>query len=320
MRRVKATVLDQALPGVQVRDVERLPGGSKKGVYRVTLDDLSTVVVYRWHRDENYWPTVDSADKQCALGDASGLDLFLACHEELTNAAVGVPRLLEVSEVGQGGDGWAVVEDASAGTLDAALTRRLVIADAAVQALAVQVRAMHGVGASRSGKVGAVRAGSGSKAGPESEVLARAQDDLARASRRVQAIGRQQSVIADTLRNRFSAVKKRSRFALIHGELGPDHVLLTDDGRPIVIDIEGAMFFDLEWEHAFLEIRFGRHYRHFHCDHLDSDRLSFYRLGLYVSLVAGPLRLLDGDFSARDAMQRVADVNSERVLAEVGRG
>lgn len=318
VREVKAAVLPRALPGAQVRDVDRLSGGSEKGVYRVTLDDLSTVVVYRWDRDENYWPTAAPADNQGALGDASGLDLFLACHEELTRAGVGVARLLEAGAVAEGDGGWAVVEDVPAGTLETALTRRLAVADRAVQALAAQVRAMHAVASSRPGKVGAVRAGSGSKVAPQSEVLARAHDDLAEASRRVEAIGRQQPLIADALRKRLSAILPRDRFALIHGELGPDHVLLTHDGRPIIIDIEGAMFFDVEWEHAFLEVRFGRHYRHFHSDHLDSDRLCFYRLSLYLSLVAGPLRLLDGDFPAREAMQRIADVNAARVLTEVG--
>ena len=32
---------------------------------------------------------------------------------------------------------------------------------------------------------------------------------------------------------------------LIHGELGPDHVLIDERGHPVIIDIEGVMFFDL---------------------------------------------------------------------------
>jgi hypothetical protein len=28
---------------------------------------------------------------------------------------------------------------------------------------------------------------------------------------------------------------------------------------PVLIDIEGLMFFDVEWEHAFLRILFGEH-------------------------------------------------------------
>ncbi|MEO6088239.1 MAG: hypothetical protein ABIQ18_34515 [Umezawaea sp.] len=35
--------------------VERLTGGTSKGVYRLWLDDGSTAVAYRWDAAENYW-------------------------------------------------------------------------------------------------------------------------------------------------------------------------------------------------------------------------------------------------------------------------
>ena len=60
------------------------------------------------------------------------------------------------------------------------------------------------------------------------------------------------------------------------------------------------MFFDVEWEHAFLRLRFGEHYRWLHTNGLDEQRLTFYTLAMHLSLVAGPLRLLDGDFPDRD--------------------
>ena len=36
--------------------VSRLRGGSKKGAYRLFLDDDSTAVAYVWAESENYWP------------------------------------------------------------------------------------------------------------------------------------------------------------------------------------------------------------------------------------------------------------------------
>jgi hypothetical protein len=36
--------------------VSRLRGGSKKGAYRLFLDDESTAVAYVWAQSENYWP------------------------------------------------------------------------------------------------------------------------------------------------------------------------------------------------------------------------------------------------------------------------
>ena len=72
------------------------------------------------------------------------------------------------------------------------------------------------------------------------------------------------------------------------------------------------MFFDVEWEHVFLELRFGPHYRPF--PGLDPARMSLYRLAQHLSLVEGPLQLLDGDFPHRGAMREIAEHNVERVL------
>jgi hypothetical protein len=85
----------------------------------------------------------------------------------------------------------------------------------------------------------------------------------------------------------------------------------------VLIDIEGVMFFDIEWEHVFLELRFGAGYSHFRRNDLDADRVRFYRLALYLSLVAGPLRLLDGDFPERQAMLETVEQNIGRTLAQL---
>jgi len=74
------------------------------------------------------------------------------------------------------------------------------------------------------------------------------------------------------------------------------------------------MFFDVEWEHAFLQLRFGEHYRWLRSAGLDGQRLRFYRLALHLSLIAWPLRLLDGDFPDREPMMQIAEFNTERVL------
>jgi hypothetical protein len=86
------------------------------------------------------------------------------------------------------------------------------------------------------------------------------------------------------------------------------------------------MFFDVEWEHVFLELRFGRNYRALRAGgpdvrggpvELDEERLRFYRLAMHLSLIAGPLRLLDGDFPDREPMLQIVDYNIGKALAFV---
>src|ERR1700752_3869287 len=59
-----------------------------------------------------------------------------------------------------------------------------------------------------------------------------------------------QGHLEETLHSLAEPIKPRAASALVHGELGPDHVLLDRRGEPVLIDIEGAKYFDVETEHV----------------------------------------------------------------------
>src|SRR4051812_24262808 len=83
-------------PDRTVVDVDRLRGGSKKGVYRLTPDDGATCVAYVWSASENYWPDAagsTTADPTDPFRPADGIDLFLDAHRLLNRAGVRVPAI-----------------------------------------------------------------------------------------------------------------------------------------------------------------------------------------------------------------------------------
>jgi hypothetical protein len=85
-------------------------------------------------------------------------------------------------------------------------------------------------------------------------------------------------------------------------------------GVAAVIDIEGSMYFDVEWEHVFLQIRLHDAYRPLAVGALDENRLALYMPAQRLSLTAGPLRLLDGDFPDRAFMAGIAEHNLQQAL------
>jgi hypothetical protein len=74
------------------------------------------------------------------------------------------------------------------------------------------------------------------------------------------------------------------------------------------------------FKHVFLQLRFGRAYPLLRPGDLDPDRLSLYRLAMHLSLVAGPLRLLDGDYPEREEMTQIAEYNLRQLLSHTGGG
>lgn len=298
----------------RVGRAERLRGGSKKGVYRLYVTDGSTFVLYRWHAEENYWPpSRPGAGEVDPFGDDSSIAFFTASHDALRAASVRLPGIVGLSPEPEHAQ-FALVEDAPCGTLESLRERDPAGAEASVAALAEQIKSMHAVNASAAGKVAHVRRGQSMSSTPEEFVFRRGLEDLRSASSAIPRLASIRQDVDAELRESRERVRPRSEFGLIHGELGPDHVLLDVALEPILIDIEGAMFFDVEWEHVFLELRFGRDYAQLQEDDLDDARLRLYRLCHYLSLVAGPLQLLEGPFPDRAAMLEIVNSNAERVL------
>lgn len=175
-------------PGSRAIAVERLRGGSRKGVYRVRVDGapVTRVIVYRWAGAEDFWPARTDAGPGDPFAPASGLAPFLAARQTLDGLGVRVPRVF----LADGGRrrypaDLAVVEDVSEDTLEALFESDPVRAAAALEDLAAATDAMHRHLAPRYGRVDLLRAG-GTAAGVPCErlVLDRALSDLAEAAGR----------------------------------------------------------------------------------------------------------------------------------------
>jgi hypothetical protein len=306
------TGLTTAALGRRLTGTERLRGGTKKGVYRLILDDGDTAIAYVWNADEDYWPDTGS-DARLPFGHATALDLFTAAHEALSEVGTRVPELYFTGSGSHVDGDVAVVEDVRGGTLESLVAADRARGTAVLARLGDAVRAAHAARRSEYGRPAHPLTGP-----PVPQlVLDRALDHLAESARRVDRIAAVEDRLHAELLARFAAVRPRAEYGLIHGELGPDHVFVSDAGEAVLIDIEGAMYFDVEWEHAFLELRFGDDYPALAVPGLDPDRLRFYRLAMYLSLVEGPLRLLDGDFPHRSGMLAIVEANVARTLGQL---
>ena len=165
------------------------------------------------------------------------------------------------------------------------------------------------------GKVAFVDAGGRSPgASCERAMLDRALAQILEIAGRDPRAAAAQGRVAETLHSLAEPIGPRAASALVHGELGPDHVLLDRRGDPVLIDIEGAKYFDVETEHVWMRMRFGGHYAKLSRGGLDEDRLRFYQLCMHLDLVAGPLRMAGTSHPEREWFRSVAEHHLQRAL------
>ena len=237
----------------------------------------------------------------------NGLELFAKAHEQLTTLDVPIPQLLLLDHAGgRMAADVALVHDVPGTSLEDLLASDAATAVPVLERLREALRRMESASHPTYGKVGA-RAGTAPDF-PEA-VLHRAVRHVDSAAIREPRIAAAAEQLRDALRTLAAQVRPRTRYSLVHGELGPDHVRVDAAGLPVLIDIEGLMWADVEWEHAFLELRFGDHYGHLQAPNLDDARLQLYRLASHISLVEGPLRLLESSFPDAQGMRAIAEYN-----------
>lgn len=298
--------------------LDRLAGGSKKGVYRLRLDDETTAILYVWATGENYWPPSPTVPDD-PFTDASGAELFATNHAALAAADVRIPRLLLLDRDSRHLDAdVALVEDVGAVTLETLMEHDPAAAATPLSTLGDALRRMHTTHSPKYGKLAAITRGEAPQTRRTEDVIVdRALGHLDAAATRDARLANAHDRIAGHVRHLRTAVTARETYGLVHGELGPDHVLVTPAGEPVVIDFEGLAYFDVEWEHAWLQMRFGDAYPVLRPVDLDPHRLELYRYAQVLSLIEGPLRIADTDFPGRQWMLDLAEWNITKALAVV---
>jgi hypothetical protein len=303
----------------KIREVTRLAGGTTKGVYRLSMDNGPAVIAYLWEDSQNYWPPAPNEnDPADPFSPGNSIGLFATAHSRLASLGLRVPEIYLLDrDRSYYPAGIAILEDFPGEDLLALWERDPAAARPALARLREGLAAMRRYRGRAPGKVSFIDA-NGTPRWPTSEeaVLALGLRCIAEAKERDRRIADNRDRLTDRLHELAAAIRPRAEYSVVHGELGLDHVLLDADGNPVIIDIENLMYFDVEWEHAYMQVRLGRDWADtVGAGDLDEDRLALYMLAQRLFLVAGPMRLLDSDFPDKAFMRNIIEHNLNEALA-----
>ncbi|WP_160032480.1 phosphotransferase [Paenibacillus sp. An7] len=269
-------------------------GGAQKVVYKINCSNGFSFVLYVWDLSMNYFK--EDIVNNDIYQQSYGSSLFELNNNYLIQNGIQTPSLYELNkDRTRYPFDYAMVEyihGEKAETYFHHSDPR--VQDRVFQRLGDMLTVMHG---NKREVFGKANQNNNNPEPCHMEQFNNAKIQLSYCAQYMENIRAHHDKIIDTLYTLESKIKPRTQYGFIHGELGPDHVLINKNLEPYLIDIEGAGFFDIEHEHSFLEFRFGDYYRYLKNGALDPDRMLFYKFHHHISLTSGGLKLQHRGFS-----------------------
>lgn len=294
-----------------VANVTKMHGGAQKVVYKVDCTNGFSSVLYVWDLTMNYF------QEEIANNDVNaqsfGSDLFELNNKYLIEHSIRTPALYDLNkERNRYTFDYALVEYVAGQSAEFYFKHSdSRVTDKVFEQLGELITGMH---ANEREVYGKPDHNENNTRQCHLIQFENAKRQLSYACEHINDIRTNQSKLLEMLYELESRIEPRSCYGFIHGELGPNHVLVTDLLEPYLIDIEGAEFFDIEHEHSFLEFRFGDFYRYLKKDKLDLNRKLFYQYHHHLSLISAGLKLIHRGYPDQQTARDISDYHTKCAL------
>ena len=300
--------------GYRPEEAVPLRGGAQKEVHRIRCSNGFRFVLYNWDVERNYFREELEREEQDSPISGFGGEAFRAASVFLNSLQIRTPELYHFEPAGAiVGAAFAFVEFIEGREASDFFAAEPQLQDRIFEPLAEMVNTMHRQERTFWGRLQespppALSAGCHK---PMLPALHRELDYLAKG---MPAIHQHAGEFARVMDDLAAAIEVRPQYGFIHAELGPNHVLVDKQLRPYLIDLDGALYFDPEYEHSFLEFRFANYGRYFANSRLDPVRMAFYKLNHHLSYTAGAHRLLQRGYPDAEEVKGIMDYNRDQAL------
>jgi hypothetical protein len=297
--------------GYLVRSVAKMHGGAQKVVYKLECQNGFACMLYVWDMASNYFQ--DEISDNTEDERSYGSDLFELNNDYLGRIGIRTAKLYYMSkDKARYPFDYAYVEFVQGHNAEAYISSDAYEQKVVFSRIKELLERMHAVNRKSYGNLVSEL----DRADPcHHKQLRNAKEQLSYLVKHSEEMKMKETMIINLIHKLETRIVGRETYGFIHGELGPDHVLVNEKLEPYLIDIEGAAFHDIEHEHSFLAFRFGDVYnRYMSGQNLDPDRMRFYRLHHHISCASGGLKLLQRGFPNKAFAEAIYTYNMKSVL------
>jgi len=293
-----------------IQNSERLLGGAQKHVYKVQCKNNFAFVLYIWNKDTTYFEDSDA----CGFTSNSA-ELFEANSTFMTDNEINTPKLYFMDRTKKEHDfEYAIVEYIDGADLDFITAEQPDRLKPALESLNNSIKKMNGI---KRPQVGTVINPIVEPFSCLNYVLDGAQKNIEYLITNFAPAVDMQERINECLSLLYeSSVEEEddtNGYSFIHYELGPNHVIVSNENIAYLIDIEGAKFFDLEYEHSFLKFRFDENYKYLINYDVSDSKMEYYAFCHHLGVLAGAHELSMKDFYDMDEVNGMIYWNLEKI-------
>ena len=229
-----------------ILNIIRIFGGARKVTYKIECDQNFCSILYVWDNSMDYF---NKKTKDNIVFESNGADLFELNNKLLIQNGIRTPRIyyIDRSKKDYLFD-FALVEYISGGEIEKYFGADEDIQYKVFTDLDKNIKKMHSI---KNQSYGNIKAQKSYEGRSERLLLNKTLEDIQYSSKFHEGIFNNRLILIQKIQELYSNIKPRNDYVFIHGELGPNHVFVDEHLNTYLIDIDSAMFFDIEYEHSF---------------------------------------------------------------------
>lgn len=283
----------------KIENIKPLLGGAQKHTMLASCTNGFQCVIYEWNEKNIYFDN----DNKKAIFCSSSAKLFRENNKLMTEHNVRTPKLYYIDDSRAKVDyDYAFVEYIDGFDLDHIMVKEPERFIKCVKRLNDNIERLHEIKSERVGQVGRMQE-------PGFDILEYTIKGMKENCEYLKEHDKEYQTYYDNAFERakklIAYMDKRSKYTFVHGELGPNHVMVDVNDQPYLIDIEGGRFVDVEEEESFLNLRFDRQLKRE--KKVDSRRMEFYHLMHCFSNLRGALELKQKGYYDMDDVNGMID-------------
>lgn len=295
----------------ELASLERILGGAQKYTYLAKCTNGFEFAIYQWDKGTTYF---ENNDKNAVFCSSSAM-LFQSNNELMRKHGVLTPKLFYMDRSRRECDSeYAFVEYISGHDMDFIIEKEPERLQEVLESLSDSIDRLHGIKSAVAGQIGRMQT-------QDFDIISFELEDIRQNSDYLQKYDKEYADLYIQVEAKAmecaGKLEKRKEYTFIHGELGPNHVIVDKDNNAYLIDIEGAKFCDVEEELSFLNIRFDKMLKKAK-NTVDEQRMYFYYMGHCLGNLQGAVELKQQGYYDMDDLNGMIQFFHEQV-AEIVR-